>query len=939
MTKIILLTLCLYIFPQFSFANKPVFNKNEAYVLNSNNPIDSLLILAESYLYSNEDGFNRAIDLSFTYLENNKNDYKRMLCYYMKAKGYITRNYSKNKTKSIVLKGLILADSIQYTYYQMSFNNLMGVVYIDNILESEQYYLKVYQYAQTIKNYEQSFTALNNLALQFLIKKDTIKAEHYFTLEKELFTTHRKHLKPFYCYHYFFNKSKFQDNVNNKSIYLDSAATFVQEPEYKILLEIIDRERIENLTRIDPSDVRIENILLGYINNPLTSLESKNSFYYRLIEYYLDIDNSSLAVEWYHKYILLFKKPPVLHTSANHNKLGYLVYKNTDSDSSLVYLEKYLKQIEEEQVSNIDSLVIHFDKKYDISVLKATLLEEEHKNYKKNSIILFILILCLIILLGVFYIYRHKIALNKNKIDLISTYLNKERILNKQREIFIENIAHEIKTPISIISGILDIIPEEADISKQNELIQLANLNAQALKNDIRFLSDYAVHNLYNENKFESNSVLNFVRGIVIENKINFQSKSLLVEFTHNIADHSYELFDHNKLKTIISNLLSNALKYSYESTQIKISLLYFDNNLHFKITNIGMELKDEDVENIFIRYYQADRNKDGQGIGLHIAHSLATEMKGNLIAQRDDDKTTSFVLTLPIYIPLLLKDKVTDIMFQIDRNSINLNEYSEQKKNLLIVDDNVSIHYFYKHIFKGYNCYFTYRADAALEILKTKEIDCIVSDIMMPEKSGFDFKRDLDRLKIKKPFIFVTANNYYNVKMEALHLGIIDYINKPFDVSEILIRIKNVMANFEFMESEDELGIISETDKTKNTEPEILSEESSSLLKRVCKNIDENLHRETFTVKELAVSVFYSESQLRRLIKSETGLTPNKLILELRLLKAENCLMKDPHSRISEIQTKVGFKSATYFSKVFKERFGKNPSEYLNEETNKKCY
>ncbi|MEZ4919025.1 MAG: helix-turn-helix domain-containing protein [Saprospiraceae bacterium] len=210
---------------------------------------------------------------------------------------------------------------------------------------------------------------------------------------------------------------------------------------------------------------------------------------------------------------------------------------------------------------------------------------------------------------------------------------------------------------------------------------------------------------------------------------------------------------------------------------------------------------------------------------------------------------------------------------------------------------------------------------------MQTEYFDLTSSDVMMPGMDGFSLREKINQIPRLRhmPFILLTARALDDDRLHGLRLGVDDYITKPFSLPELKARIQNLLQNkFEreqFWAEQADLSVV--------ISPETESADRE-LIKEAERNVLQNLDQSTYKISDLATEIGYSERQLRRIIKNMTGLSPVEFILEIRLQKARQLLEKRSFFTVAEVQFEVGIESASYFSRKFTERFGKNPSDYL---------
>ncbi|MCB0524348.1 MAG: response regulator, partial [Saprospiraceae bacterium] len=250
---------------------------------------------------------------------------------------------------------------------------------------------------------------------------------------------------------------------------------------------------------------------------------------------------------------------------------------------------------------------------------------------------------------------------------------------------------------------------------------------------------------------------------------------------------------------------------------------------------------------------------------------------------------------------------------------------HAESRPRILIVEDQPEMQKFLREsLSDDYECEVAREGGEALQLLQTRHFDLTSSDVMMPGMDGFSLREKVNQISSLRqmPFILLTARALDEDKLHGLRLGVDDYITKPFSVPELKARISNLLKN----KFEREKGWQESSGSTSNLEEPADRE----LLREAEKKVLQNLDRSDYKIADLASEIGFGERQLRRVIRNLSGLSPVEFILEIRLQKARQLLEKRKFTTVSEVQFEVGIESASYFSKKFTERFGKNPSDYM---------
>jgi signal transduction histidine kinase/DNA-binding response OmpR family regulator len=569
----------------------------------------------------------------------------------------------------------------------------------------------------------------------------------------------------------------------------------------------------------------------------------------------------------------------------------------------------------------------------DNEIAKQQLEIVKQKN-NKNKLIIGSLVLLLI---G-YVIFQWLFNKQKQKKILTENELQNEQEINDLRTKFLGNIAHEIRTPLTLISGNLNLALENID----NKPRAIQNINV-ALINSKKVVED--ANEILELLKYEKSKItikLNQVNLDSILKRIFYSFKSI-ADFKHIELDYQSKIpsnlqtqIDVEKLEKILNNLISNAIKYSPSNSKVIFNAMIKNDNLVVKVTDFGLGIHFDETDKIFQRFYQASNSQSvgGIGIGLSLAKEFAELLNGTLIVESKLNSGSTFTFTLPmskiISNHLLTEDENTK------SNQINKPQKEPFKTNLkpqktdiskpkiLIVEDNPEMnHYLVEILSKNYDCSVAFDGLEALEKVKTSKFDLITSDIMMPNLDGFQFREQLnENSKFKNiPFILISAKTLAEDKIKGFKLGIDDYIIKPFNKNELIARIDNLLTNKTSRDTwtSENLNLVSDTESS-----------DTKLLKKIENVVLDNISDETFKIKDLATQVGYSQRQLTRILKQYTGLSPVKFILEIRLQKAYQNLQNKTFFSLSEVRYDVGITSSTYFNKKFKERFGITASELL---------
>jgi DNA-binding response OmpR family regulator/anti-sigma regulatory factor (Ser/Thr protein kinase) len=417
---------------------------------------------------------------------------------------------------------------------------------------------------------------------------------------------------------------------------------------------------------------------------------------------------------------------------------------------------------------------------------------------------------------------------------------------------------------------------------------------------------------------------------------------------------------DRNKIEKVINNLISNALKFTPKDGRIQVSLVQVSDTsyLEIKVKDSGRGIHPDDLKHIFERYFQSKTNtalEGGTGIGLALTKELVELMDGTISVHSEVGKGTVFEIKMPYQLAVDSEQNtvdseqlaVTNLRGFQNLRDLNQPKTSTEKDTILLVEDNPSLQEFVYSILEPYyNVTITGNGVEALEQLATGNWQLVLSDVMMPEMDGFTL---LEKVKTNDdfcsiPFILLTARADIQDKLHGLRIGVDDYMTKPFEVEELLLRIRNLITNsknrvFEIDEEEVEntpaLTAIPRTAKKKVEEKIIEKVQITSAdiewLSQVETIVKRELRNKQFTIDLLADEIFVSKRQFARKVKLITGLPPGAYVRNIRLQEARKVFETEETFTVSEVSYRVGFENVSHFSKLFKKEFGKRPQEYLS--------
>ena len=528
----------------------------------------------------------------------------------------------------------------------------------------------------------------------------------------------------------------------------------------------------------------------------------------------------------------------------------------------------------------------------------------------------------------IFYFKRRNYRKQHRQMELLEQ--EKEREVYHAKIDFFTNVAHEIRTPLTLIKGPLEniILKKEVD-SETKEDLYIMKQNTERLLNLTNQLLDFR--------KTETRGFrLNFtecdVVAVLRETYLRFTSlaKQKGLDFILELPQECF-MADVNQeaLTKIISNLLNNGVKYA--STYLRISLETDEKVFHIRTFNDGEMIPDTMKEEIFKPFVRLDKEDEvttGTGIGLALSRSLAELHQGSLMMEKGEE-VNCFCLTLPVNQDSTITLSAENVS-QVEENSCGWEQEEtdtkEKKPMILVVEDNPDMLAFIrKQLTTEYSVLTAMNGIEALAVLDNHYVNLVVSDVMMPQMDGFELcktiKSDLSYSHI--PVVLLTAKTNIQSKIEGLELGADAYIEKPFSVEYLLANISSLIHNREKLRQ----TFAKSPFVAANTMA--LTKADEEFIWKLNDIIQANLHNPEFSMEDMADALKMSRSSFYRKIKGVLDLSPNEY-LRLERLKQAAQLLKEGKSRVNEICYTVGFNSPSYFSKCFLKQFGVLPKDFI---------
>jgi signal transduction histidine kinase/DNA-binding response OmpR family regulator len=535
---------------------------------------------------------------------------------------------------------------------------------------------------------------------------------------------------------------------------------------------------------------------------------------------------------------------------------------------------------------------------------------------------------------------------NRLKMGLLEAEKLKELDTLKSR--FFAKISHEFRTPLSLIMGPVDrLIHEAADETTKGRLA-LVKRNARRLLRLINQLLDLS--------RLESGSMqiraapgdlVEFVRTITQFFAPLAEQKRIALRFQ--ATEENLEVyFDRDKVEKIVTNLVSNALKFTLPGGSVEVVVGALSPAVvEIRVADTGVGIAADHLGHVFDRFYQVDssptREHEGSGIGLALAKELVELHRGEIRVTSEESKGTTFVVRLPRGKDPFKKEEIL-VTTEREIERVDLVETPETSGDrhprapevedqtiVLVVDDHGEMRAYIREVLEAeYEVLEAKDGAEGLSLAREAVPDLVVSDVMMPRMNGYELCQALknDEKTSHIPVILLTARAAQEDKLEGLEKEADAYLTKPFDSRELAVQARNLIQLRQTLRERFGRAVI-----LKPSEMSVSSVDEI-FLDKVLAAVEAHLDEEDFGVEELGREVGMSRSQIHRKLRALTNQTPTLLIRSIRLERGAE-LLRQKAGSVAEIAYRVGFGSQAYFTKCFRERFGSTPTEYArNPET-----
>ena len=546
------------------------------------------------------------------------------------------------------------------------------------------------------------------------------------------------------------------------------------------------------------------------------------------------------------------------------------------------------------------------------------------------------LLYLLVFIALIIFVVRWKIEQNRKRMEN-----EKYKELEEMKYRFFTNISHEFRTLLTlIITPIGSILKRTTDGETRHQLNDVSK-NAGDLLQLVNQLLDFRKMEMNGERlNLQSGNLNEFIQYTTMKFMPLAEQKNIRLAFEDK-TEGLFMYFDKDKVGKILTNLLSNAFKFTKAGGSVCVSLekCILDSRrcAHIIVEDTGCGIPKEDQAHVFERFYRTEQDSSsqqiGSGIGLNMVYEYIQLHEGKVSLESEEGKGSRFIVEIPADLKREVQQEASEenriaspVMADVVDGAVGVQTFRKIEKTVLVVEDNEDFsHFLSQELGRIYNKVLTAKdgIEGAM-MAEAENPDIIVSDVMMPRMSGTDMcrriKENIETSHI--PIILLTAWSTDEGRAAGYKAGADAYIAKPFDMEVLLARISNLLEKQEKRQRDFSHSISLDPKTVTDSSPD------EDFLKEVIACIEKNIDNSEYTIDSLSTDVVMSRMSLYRKMKSLTGQTPADFIRTVRLKTAAK-LLKEEKCTVSEACYRTGFASPQNFSKHFKEMFGVLPSQY----------
>ena len=538
--------------------------------------------------------------------------------------------------------------------------------------------------------------------------------------------------------------------------------------------------------------------------------------------------------------------------------------------------------------------------------------------------------------------------------------------LQADREAFYTNVTHEVRTPLTVILGLVQQLRAAEKDAAKRDTIAIIERNGQSLLTLVNQLLD--ISKLASDNSqfsWQEGDVAAYVEMVGERYRpLAAMSGVDLVYQGPSCPVHTFFVAD--AMQKMVGNLLSNAIKFTPQGGRVTVSVSPEAKKYLVSVSDTGVGIPPEDIAHLFEPFYQgAHHNRTGTGVGLSLVSQLAKALDGEVEVSSTPGEKTVFTIHLPLKEHLSAGDRLItapgrpDVQLPFSQVPVQADKQSEQvaldssadegRTRILVVEDNADVSAFIGSVLRE-NYAVAYASDGAEGERKATEWmpDLIVTDVMMPEVDGLQLCRRLRSSEKTNhiPIIIITARTADSDRLSGFEAGAEAYLSKPFLAEELLLRISKLLEQRRLLQQKFQRSLAVSTEKVQDppSAPEPvapsatiyernLSEANSGFLRKVDEAIYRLMPEGKLDVQDVAAAVFLSRSQFGRKLRAVMDMSPSDYINDVRLNEVKRLLHSQPPLPLLEIALRTGFSDHSHLSHAFRRKFGVSPTQYIRQD------
>lgn len=532
--------------------------------------------------------------------------------------------------------------------------------------------------------------------------------------------------------------------------------------------------------------------------------------------------------------------------------------------------------------------------------------------------------------------YRWKMEQNRKRMED-----EKYKELEEMKYRFFTNISHEFRTLLTLIITPMGSILKRTTDSETRHQLNDVSRNAGDLLQLVNQLLDFRKMEMNGERlNLQSGNLNEFIQYTTMKFMPLAEQKNIRLTFEDK-TEGLFMYFDKDKVGKVLTNLLSNAFKFTKAGGKVNVCLekCILDSRrcAHIVVEDTGCGIPKEEQGHVFERFYRTEQDSSsqqiGSGIGLNMVYEYIQLHEGKVSLESEEGKGSRFIVDIPTDLKREVQQEASEenciaspVMDDVVDGAVGVQTFRKIEKTVLVVEDNEDFsHFLSQELGRIYNKVLTAKdgIEGAM-MAEAENPDIIVSDVMMPRMNGTDMcrriKENIETSHI--PIILLTAWSTDEGRAAGYKAGADAYIAKPFDMEVLLARISNLLEKQEKRQRDFSHSISLDPKTVTDSSPD------EDFLKEVIACIEKNIDNSEYTIDSLSTDVVMSRMSLYRKMKSLTGQTPADFIRTVRLKTAAK-LLKEEKCTVSEACYRTGFASPQNFAKHFKEMFGVLPSQY----------